>query len=125
SQQPTVRTGPGFVGGISIADPAGRTDLANARRLVSIHGDKLRYCYAWRKWLVWDGCRWKPDADGSADRLAKDVADLIWIDAGPLDDSCRRFATSTARASGIGAMLALAASEPGVAVAVDDLDRDP
>src|SRR5207248_525205 len=34
------------------------TDSGNARRLVSRHGDNLRYCFKWGAWLVWNGKRW-------------------------------------------------------------------
>ena len=47
--------------GRGTSQPAGGynlTDLGNARRLVHRHGRNLRYCWLWRKWLVWDGKRW-------------------------------------------------------------------
>jgi len=47
------------------------TDRGNAMRLAREHGEKLRYCYKWRKWLVWDGCRWQEDQTGEVDRCAK------------------------------------------------------
>ena len=37
------------------------TDLGNARRLVRLHGENLRYCHPWRKWLVWTGTHWEID----------------------------------------------------------------
>jgi putative DNA primase/helicase len=46
-------------------------DHGNSQRLVALHGDDLRYCHEMRKWLVWDGRRWKPDTTGEAYRLAK------------------------------------------------------
>jgi putative DNA primase/helicase len=49
------------------------TDLGNARRLVAQHGKSLRHCWAWRKWLVWDGRRWCDDDTGHVMRLAKDT----------------------------------------------------
>lgn len=39
------------------AKPFNLTDLGNAERLVSLFGDDIRYCHAWREWLIWDGCR--------------------------------------------------------------------
>ena len=33
------------------------TELGNARQLVHYHGQDLRYCFAWKQWLVWDGRR--------------------------------------------------------------------
>ena len=37
------------------------TDIGNAQRLVSRHGQDLRYCYPWGKWLIYDGQRWAKD----------------------------------------------------------------
>ena len=53
--------------GRETTQPAGGynlTDLGNARRLVHRHGRNLRYCWLWRKWLVWDGKRWVKDDTG-------------------------------------------------------------
>jgi primase-polymerase (primpol)-like protein len=47
------------------------TDVGNARRLVRAHGDVLRYCHPWCKWLVWDGRRWRLDDTGEVVKRAK------------------------------------------------------
>ncbi len=46
------------------------TDLANAERLVELHGDNLRYVGPWKKGLAWDGQRWCIDETGHWDRAA-------------------------------------------------------
>jgi hypothetical protein len=46
-------------------------DYGNSQRLVAMYGNDLRYCHEMRKWLHWDGRRWKPDTTGEAYRLAK------------------------------------------------------
>jgi hypothetical protein len=33
------------------------TDLGNAQRLVERHGQSMRFCHPWGKWLVYDGKR--------------------------------------------------------------------
>ena len=38
-----------------------RNDTVNAERLILKFGDRLRYCPAFRKWLVWDYQRWAVD----------------------------------------------------------------
>lgn len=48
-----------------------RNDTGNAERLILKFGDRLRYCPAFRKWLVWDDRRWAVDDKGAARRLAK------------------------------------------------------
>src|SRR6266540_1116946 len=117
------------------------TDWGNAQRLVFYWGNALRYCHVWRKWLVWDGCRWCVEDNASATRLAKDTARRIFHEAAevaPTDDSpaaerqaeARRkailaWAFKTQGGGRLRAMLELAASEPGVPVLPTDLDRDP
>ncbi len=39
--------------------PGSEDDLAN--RFSTEHVDGLRYCWAWRQWLVWDQSRWRRD----------------------------------------------------------------
>jgi len=51
----------------------GLHDAGNASRIALLYGDRLRYCFPMRKWLCWDGRRWKPDDTGEAMRLAKDA----------------------------------------------------
>lgn len=109
-----------------ISSAEGRTDLANARRLVRLHGERLRYCHPWRRWLVWDDVRWQLDDCGMAERLAKDVADEVWKEAQECgSEAAVKWAATTASGKGIRNLLALAASEPGIPVSPDELDRDP
>ena len=49
------------------------TDLANARRLVSVHGGNIRYCHELKTWFIWDERCWKNDINGAIERKAKDV----------------------------------------------------
>lgn len=68
---------------LSPLDPAGRTDLANARRFLDLYGDDVRWCEPWRKWLVWDGTRWEKDqkcaVQGKAATIASDIKDEIGV----------------------------------------------
>ena len=96
----------------TIANPEQQTDIAAARRFVELHGDRVRFCHPWRKWLVWDSRRWKLDDDGGVMRLAKSLADPVWQEARQTGDSAAlRFAARTASDRGIKALLALAASD--------------
>lgn len=113
-----------YAPGAAIAFPENQTDLANARRLVAAHGDKLRYCHPWGKWLTWDGCRWKLDDDGAVMRLAKSIADQVWSEARQAgENSAMRHAARTASDKGARAMLSLAASDLPVLPA--ELDANP
>lgn len=102
----------------------GRTELANARRFVAAFGNDVLFCHAWGKWLAWDGARWKIDDDGAVTRMATTVADQVWHEAvDHRTDDTIEFAEKTSKASGINAMLKLAASMRPIRV--DDLDANP
>ena len=63
-----------------------RTDSGNAEFFVVLFGARVRFDHARRRWLVWDGHRWRPDADAAVDRFAlrsvrrraQIVIGLIW-----------------------------------------------
>lgn len=102
----------------------GRTDVANSRRFLAQHRDKVRFCHEWNAWLIWDGKRWRIDKDGAVMRLAKAVADRVWTDAGVFHDRDEvNFAIATSGAPKLAAMLKLAAAD--VSIAVDELDANP
>ncbi len=116
--------------------PAGRddptfnlTDLGNAQRLAADHGGNVRYCYAWGKWLVWDGKRWIIDNTGEVERLMKDSVRRIYTDAAAEEhDKARKALADHAKRSESKARITdalyLARSEPGVPVSPDQLDAD-
>jgi putative DNA primase/helicase len=105
------------------------TDLGNARRLVRLYGGKLRYCGPWAKWLAWDGRRWAVDASGAVERMAKETIAEMYREAATLPDDQRKalaaWALKSESEGRLNAMIALAASEPGIPVLPDDLDADP
>jgi putative DNA primase/helicase len=107
-----------------------RTELGYARRLVAVFGERVRYVPAWRRWLIWDGTRWTHDLTGQAARWCKIVARRLTLDAlAIVDKEARRAAMHAARrgesAAGVAGALTLAGTEPGIAVAHEDLDADP
>lgn len=93
-------------------------DLANARWLVAMHGERLRYVVPRRKWLVWDGTRWELDDSGQAWRDAKEAADML-----PRKHKGRPTRVQTK--AGIRDMLELAGTEPNIAVTPAMLDSHP
>lgn len=106
------------------------TDLGNARRLVALHGDDLRFCHPWGKWMVWDGRRWRVDDTGEARRRAKESVQTLYSEAAQeTDDNRRRELTKHAlrseSADKIRAMLAMAESESGIAITPEQFDQDP
>ena len=105
------------------------TDLGNSKRLVSQFGDKFRYCFAWKKWLVWDGKSWHIDDNGQMLRLAKDTVKRVYEEAGLISDESQRkavakWAVSSESEHRINAMVSLAESEPSIPVSPQELDTN-
>ncbi len=106
----------------------GCTDYGNAQRLVRRHGQDLRHCYDFNQWLTWTGSHWSFEP-AIAEQKAKDTVLSIYEEVGKLAKAedreiLHRHAIRSEQASRIAAMLALARSEPGVAVRPEELDRN-
>ncbi len=112
------------------AEPERPTDYSNAERLVKLHGADLRYCGSRKGWLVWDETRWLWDETSEVERRAKRAVRALYSEAEHIDDSEKRvafakravYSESHGRIAG---MIALAKSEAGIPVTLDQLDRDP
>lgn len=105
------------------------TDLGNAKRLVQWHGNKIRYVHAWNAWLLWDSTRWDIDKTGGIYRIAKQTVARMYREAGELDSERERkkyvqWALNSESRTRIEAMIALARTEPGIAIKVEDLDTN-
>jgi putative DNA primase/helicase len=61
--------------------PDALTDISNARLFVSQHGEEVRFCHPWTKWLCWDGLRWREDDTGQPMLRAKKTALTILREA--------------------------------------------
>ena len=105
------------------------TDTGNAERFVAHHGEDIRYCHEWGKWLLWDGARWATDRRGEIDLRASQTVAAILSEAlgakGKRARGLRAHATASESASSLSAMVKIARSRPGIAVVPDDFDRDP
>jgi hypothetical protein len=58
------------------------TDMGKAQRLIEAYGDRLRHCWPWNKWLVWDGIRWALDDSGTVFSYSKTIAKKLYAEAG-------------------------------------------
>lgn len=110
--------------------PPNTTQLGLARRFVAQYGEDLRYSYLRRCWLYWDGQRWVYDDGGRVELLMKQAIDLVLIEVVETTNEERRkallkFALQMERKSEQKGALDLARSEPGIPVALGDLDSDP
>ena len=101
-----------------------RNDTGNADRLILKFGHHLRYCPAFRKWLVWDGRRWAVDDQGAARRMAKKTMLEYLAEAVDTDNKDHRaFAYGSLDARRISNMLTMAECE--LAITPDQLDTFP
>jgi putative DNA primase/helicase len=71
----------------SAPDPS---DMAMAERFVRIHKDKAKYFAAQKKWLIWDGKRWRPDDINQVYILAGDVSNEIHKEANAAENEYER-----------------------------------
>lgn len=103
------------------------TDMGNARRLVRLHGEDLRYVPPWDQWLVWDDARWAKDETGEVMRRAKQTALSIFREAaeGRNSEALGKHAVRSQSEARIRAMVSLARSEPEIPVLPSQLDTDP
>lgn len=106
------------------------TDLGNAKRLIAKHGDKIRYCFAWKKWLVWDSKTWHIDNNGQILRLAKDTVKNIYVETVYSADSegrekVAKWGVKSEDEKRIRSMVSLAQSEECVPISPCELDTDP
>jgi putative DNA primase/helicase len=110
--------------------PSELTDLENARRFAKEHQGELRYVGKWRRWLVWDGKRWRQDDTHQVQRRAKATVQRLYEAANDIRDSGERekqvqLAVRAQHAGRIASMIDLAKSEPGVPIIADELDSNP
>ena len=104
-----------------------QTDLGNGARLIAYHGEEMLYCYAWKRWLIWDGARFAPDDGGVAFRRAKDAVLGMYEEAAALDEEdgnkLRKHAMESQKRPRLEAMIWAAQAE--LAVKPEELDRHP
>ncbi len=105
-----------------------KTDLGNAERFCDQHGDDVRYCHPWGKWLIWDGRRWSIDNSAEVMRRAKQTARSIYVEASRCDSDeeskkLAGWAMATEQNKYLNAMVTLAKSE--LPIAVESLDAQP
>jgi P4 family phage/plasmid primase-like protien len=106
--------------------PENRTDLANARRFCRLHGNNFRYVALWKKWLEWDGTRWRLDELLAVQQAFRDVtAELLARALESRDNEAMRFARSTAKIRDFNAAILLAQSESGIPLSPSCLDQEP
>lgn len=98
------------------------TDLGNAERFVTRHGEDCRYLWQPDTWLVWDGRRWVADDSGQVQRWMKQTVRAIRAEA---QKGARSWAERSESAARIDAALKLARSEAALRASAADFDARP
>lgn len=103
-----------------------RTDAGNAERLIDTFGDHIRYCHAFKCWLVYDGRCWQRET-GQLTQYAILIAKAMLQEAAATEDvqtqrELFKFAMQSQNAGRIKSMIELASNFSEVAVSPDDLD---
>jgi putative DNA primase/helicase len=115
---------PGEGNGIDLLSGFDGEDVGNAQRIIKLHGERLRYCHAFCKWLVWDGRRWRIDETGAALLLAQQtIIEFATQAVRASRGSQAKFAVRCLHRSRITNALALA--ESWLPVLPADLDTHP
>ena len=105
------------------------TEMGSGERMANLVGDRIRHVHKWKKWLIWDGMRWKLDESAMIQRLGKKVAKRIIreVNEGKNDEEKKKilaYALGLQKKSRFDSMLSFAASEEGIPCTPDDLDGD-
>jgi P4 family phage/plasmid primase-like protien len=113
----------------SIENYVSFSDRGNAMRLLNLHGQSLRYCHAWKQWLIYDGGRWIVDETAAIVRRCESVIQSLYEEASHSEDPKERkslasWALHTESFKAVGGMLSWASARPGVPVLPDELDSD-
>lgn len=107
---------------VTASVPRGRTDDANALRLVDEHGATIRRVADMGTWWSWEGTAWTKDHDAahvreSARRLARTLPEN--------DEKAKAFKRNSLSSAGISGAVRVAESDPRISVRAADLDAHP
>lgn len=109
----------------------GTNDAANAARVVTQFGKDIRYVERWKRWLIWDGKRWRAeDTNVLIAARVKDALKGIFKEAAEAEDDnlareLSRWASISLFEPRIRAAIELTKSEDGIAISPEQLDVDP
>ncbi len=104
-----------------------RSDTGNSRRLVALYGDRLRFCHALNRWLIWSGDQWRIDEDAEIYLYARATVQRIYQEAANIGDKQEReahakFALRSESEKSLKAMIGLARTEPTITIRRELLD---
>ncbi len=108
------------------------SDVSNARLLIALYGEDLRFCHAWRDqgWLVWDGKIWKERMSPLVTRKAISAVETLCEKRDAIYDDKQRdeldkFIKRSLSGSAITSMKNIARDLEGIPVYPEELDANP
>lgn len=108
------------------------TDLANAKRLVAMFGEDLRYIPEWKKWVTWDGARWmngpiviRQRAEAVVAALYDDAEAATGRGDVELGKHLRKWARACSNDGSMESLIKSAQIQPGLQAAATEFDRAP
>lgn len=109
-----------------------QTDISDAicaNKFIELHGDKIRYCHAYKKWLIYDGTKWAVDDNENIYNLAMDVARHYYQLAQNVEDidharKLGQIGLKLTNNRAIYNFVEAARRMPGIPVKPDELDQD-
>ena len=107
------------------------TDSTNAYRMVREFGKDIRYIAPWKKWIVWDNCRWEVDDSGAGiftrqlEMVRNIYAELLKTADYRDRLEIERYAIQSESTHRRRASVKAATWIPDLNATVDDLDRNP
>ena len=106
------------------------TDLTNAELFVKAYQDRIRYCMAWKKWLIWDDHAWRPDDCGEIFALCKDFLRGLYLQVATVSDHKRAvdMASHVVKSESLRRRQALVESasyERKIRITPKDVDQEP
>jgi putative DNA primase/helicase len=119
-----------LVGPVDLRREATLDDTGFARRLAQEAFESIRYIPAWKKWIAWDGTRWRIDDNAPAIQAAQELRDRLWHEFVDLPHEQRTIAAfgflkSCGNARRLEGIVKIAASEPRLRISHHDLDTHP
>lgn len=82
-------------------------DVGNAKRLIALFGDNIRFCPEWNVWLYYSDGYWQKDIEGNVYAMARVILAQLGIEVKQLEDnmSLLKFVSRSGNHSRIAAML--------------------
>jgi putative DNA primase/helicase len=119
-----------FVGPVDLRREATLDDTGFARRLAQEACDSIRYIPEWKKWICWEGTRWRIDDAAPAIQAAQQLRDRLWREFADLPHEHRtnaaiQFLKSCGGARRLEGIVKIAAAEPLLRLAHEALDKHP